>query len=459
MAQGKGFNQNSLTLINHASILIKGESKSILCDPWYSGAVFHDGWKLLYENSDIEIDLILANTNYIWVSHEHPDHFSVPFFKKYKKYIIENKIIILFQATKDKRVANFLSSQDFMVEELMDNEEYELERDFKVKIAKDEFYDSALIIKVGEKIIFNLNDCPIHSKTRVEDFKRKHGRCDILLTQFSYAAWKGGEQNQAWRIAAANEKMESLALQAITFNASTVIPFASFVYFSNYLNFYLNDSVNTPKKVLDYCRLNCLDFQCLFLRPLESISLDCGELSQDSNSLFFWQNLFEDNDNKLFVAYKESYSYQNMQELYGSYCSRIYAKNSALLIRALQIISFGYFFPGVKIFLIDQKITIAIDLPARKIHLTADMADISMHSSSLAYIFTNPFGFDTLTVNGNFEQLKCDGFGRLAKNFAIENLNNLGYFLNGTFIFEWNLVRIFLSRLIAVSKKMARNKF
>jgi hypothetical protein len=279
----------------------------------------------------------------------------------------------------------------------------------------------------------------------------------MLLTQFSYAAWKGGEQNQAWRITAANEKMESLALQAKTFNARTVIPFASFVYFSNYLNFYLNDSVNTPKKVLDYCRLNSLDFQCIFLRPLETISLDYEVLSQDDSSLLFWQNLFEDNNNKLFLAYKESYSYQNIQELYGIYCSRIYAKNSALLIRALQIISFGYFFPCVKIFLIDQKITIAINFPARKIHLTADMADISMHSSSLAYIFTNPFGFDTLTVNGNFEQLKYDGFGKLAKNFAIENLNNLGYFLNGTFIFEWNLVRIFLSRLIAVSKKIVRD--
>ena len=31
---------NTLTLVNHASVLIKGKKQSILTDPWYDGEAF-----------------------------------------------------------------------------------------------------------------------------------------------------------------------------------------------------------------------------------------------------------------------------------------------------------------------------------------------------------------------------------------------------------------------------------
>ena len=30
----------------------------------------------------------------------------------------------------------------------------------------------------------------------IEKFRKKHGKFDLLLTQFSYAAWKGNEDNK-----------------------------------------------------------------------------------------------------------------------------------------------------------------------------------------------------------------------------------------------------------------------
>ena len=78
--------KNFVKFINHASIIISNGNKSILTDPWYSGSSFDDGWKLLYENETDDIINILNDVNYIWFSHEHPDHFSIKFLKIMKNF-------------------------------------------------------------------------------------------------------------------------------------------------------------------------------------------------------------------------------------------------------------------------------------------------------------------------------------------------------------------------------------
>ena len=58
--------------------------------------------------------------------------------------------------------------------------------------------------------------------------------------------------------------------------------------------------------------------------------------------------------------------------------------------------------------------------------LTNDKPMIQMRSESLAFIFKNTFGFDTLTVNGCFEEISAGGFAQATKTMAIENFNNNG---------------------------------
>jgi hypothetical protein len=158
---------NTLTLVNHASVLIKGEKQSVLTDPWYEGEAFHRGWRLLHENKEGEIDYVLNNTKFIWVSNERPDHLSLRFFTKYQARIIDNKIVVLFQRTKDKRVINFLKARGFESLELPSGEPFALEDRFTIRVVKDGFYDSALLVNVAGIDIFNVNDCAIVSQTRV----------------------------------------------------------------------------------------------------------------------------------------------------------------------------------------------------------------------------------------------------------------------------------------------------
>ena len=95
-------NRTNIEFVNHASVLISHGEINILSDPWYSGAVFHQGWRLLYENSYDKINDILKKTTHIYISHEHPDHFQPAFFldKGVIKILTERKIKIVFMTEK-----------------------------------------------------------------------------------------------------------------------------------------------------------------------------------------------------------------------------------------------------------------------------------------------------------------------------------------------------------------------
>ena len=99
--------------INHASVLITYGNVGLLSDPWYQGDAFHKGWNLLHEFDDNEINILLDRTSHIWISHEHPDHFSISFFKKFGKKIIDKEIEIieaeLVNSGKPKEMASKIS--------------------------------------------------------------------------------------------------------------------------------------------------------------------------------------------------------------------------------------------------------------------------------------------------------------------------------------------------------------
>ena len=123
-----------IQFINHASILVGNEDNAILSDPWYGGSVFDDGWSLLYENKKEEIIEILNKTSHIWISHEHPDHFSVKFFNEYYEFI-KNKVF-LFQTTKDKRVKKFLEFKKLNIIEIEDGKKFKINEKFEIQVQK-----------------------------------------------------------------------------------------------------------------------------------------------------------------------------------------------------------------------------------------------------------------------------------------------------------------------------------
>tara|TARA_B100000768_G_C11255251_1_gene366083 strand:+ start:173 stop:1549 length:1377 start_codon:yes stop_codon:yes gene_type:complete len=447
-------NKTEIQFINHASIVISHGSVKLLSDPWYQGDAFHKGWNLIHELSDKEIYNLLNDITHIWISHEHPDHFSIMFFKKFGEQIKEKGIQIIFQNTADKRVESFLSKSGYNLNIIKFNSWINLSTDFEILCIKDGFYDSGLAVKTPDKTILNFNDCEIKDDSRCKEVHKIVGECDVLVSQFSFAAWKGGVENTAWRKKAAKEKLNTLKLQAKYFKPKVLIPFASYVYFSNKLNSYLNDSSNKPRDVIDTF-LN-EDVKVNVMKPFESFD-DLVEPINNKESLSFWDIAFQsasENDLKVY----EKIDLKVLEESFINYQERVFKNNSKSFMRIIRTISPVNVFKPVVIKINDLDININLDIFAHKLSITSLTPHISMSSESLNFIMTNTFGFDTLTVNGCFEEESNSGFSIATRSLAIENLNNMGISFQPSIIFNFQLITLFISRLIAVSKKIKLQK-
>lgn len=441
--------KTNLKFINHASVLIENGDISLLTDPWYEGSAFHKGWRLQHELQNDQVVEILNCVTHIWISHEHPDHFSIGFFKKHSAQLKDQNIQILFQETSDKRVEAFLINSGFNVRIISFNKWVKISDDFDVLIFKDGFYDSGLVVNTNDTRILNLNDCEIRTEKRCNDILKVSGHCDVLLSQFSYAAWKGGRENLAWRKLAAREKLETLKLQSCIFKPKVIVPFASYVYFSNAMNYYLNDSANKPEDIVNY--FSNSDSLIKIMKPFDEFFCDDISIKNDE-SLNFWLEA----RNKIDGVVKDKFNvvtYEDLCEYFSVYKSRIFKKNSNRFIKILRYLSPVSVFQPVVISLADLNIIVVVDILG-DLKITDDLPDISMSSESLAFIFNNTFGFDTLTVNGCFEEEASSGFSKMTKIFAIENLNNLGFYVKPSIIFNYKIIVLFFSRLYALTKKI-----
>jgi len=439
----------TIEFVNHASVIIKGNNISILSDPWFQGDAFHKGWNLLDETNDDNIDKILDKITHVWISHEHPDHFSVFFFKKFKKKLINKSIKILFQETTDKRVINFLRNEKFDCQELTNNNETFLSKSFSVTCIKDGFYDSALLVKYNNEKILNLNDCEINNLSKIDKLKLITGDIDVLLTQFSFAAWKGGKNNKKWRDEAAAEKIKTMKLQIQHFKPKIVIPFASFIYFSNIENKYLNDAANKPKAIVK--NLENTSSNIIFMKPNDILGGKDENIST-TKAIDFWSKRFNEINKKKFHKY-EKISIDEINKNFQKYCLRIKKNNNFWLMKLTRILSTYSFFKPVKIEIMDLNCILKFDYLTQKIIKTNEKSHLCMNSESINFLFKNSFGFDTLTVNGCFEENE-NGFITSTKTLAIENLNNLGIFFTPRIFFNITVIKLFLERLFKVKKKL-----
>ena len=179
----------NIMFFTHSCFSVENENAIILNDPYLSGTAFNDGWDLIV--NDVVFDRFSEKSLFIYYSHEHPDHFSIPFLKSIKK---ENrkKITIIFQKTRDGRVKSFLKKEGFTVLEVRNKERIEFSKEFFITIGQVPFYDSWALIEVDGKKILNANDCILETPDRVQDIKSITDTVDILFTQFSYANWVEG---------------------------------------------------------------------------------------------------------------------------------------------------------------------------------------------------------------------------------------------------------------------------
>ena len=445
----------TIQLINHASISIKlSKDTYLLSDPWYEGSAFDNGWKLLYENNDESILQILGKINYIFISHEHPDHFSIIFFKKYSQYIKEKKITIIFQQTLDKRVENFLTKKlelDLII--LERNKTKELAGQ-KITLIDCGTIDSGIIVETNKTYHININDCDFTS-AQLKKIKGilQNNKKIVIYMQFSYAAYRSDDE---WLKRASIYKLEKLLEIYKYFKADLLVPFASFIYFSSPENFRLNKYMNNVKTTSNFLNQNKINY-CI-LNPDQS-EIDIEDLINDqnvrdtvnANSINFWDEKFinikpsEDKFEKLEIS----------DDLKKNFLLRIKKKNTLFLMYLLRCFSFKYFFGDIIIHVSDNRETYILNFfkILRNDNLARSEIDIEMKSKRFIFLLKEPYGLDTLSVNGCFDSLKKDGFENFIRSVGFVVLNQVNMGINVRDLISSKIINRIIDILMRLIKR------
>jgi UDP-MurNAc hydroxylase len=174
-----------IKFLGQAGLCIKSNNTKLVCDPWFSNTGgFLARWHQFPPNENISINEIY-DADYLYISHEHHDHFDREFLKSFPKDV---QVIIANFQTKDFR--NDISKLGFTnIIEMNDWQTHKLSDNFDVTIVTDPGKykeDSSLLIKSEGFKILNKNDC-YYNRDYLEKFSSIG--IDLLFTQFSGAIW------------------------------------------------------------------------------------------------------------------------------------------------------------------------------------------------------------------------------------------------------------------------------
>ena len=231
-----------LTFVNHAGFFLETAGTSIWCDPWTHGKVVNNCCSLYSPSWNVPFERV----EYVWISHEHPDHFNFPTLKSIPESE-RKRITVLYQRHSSPRVADALKKMGFeKIRELPQYGWVDLKRGVRILCGSVGTMDSFLCVKSEGECILNLNDC-ICTDAQIRYIKRLTGRPTILMTQFSFAQWIGNEADDT---DAVQQKIRELKYRVYAFQPEFTVPMASFGYFCNQENAWMNKFMITPTRVM-----------------------------------------------------------------------------------------------------------------------------------------------------------------------------------------------------------------
>lgn len=401
----------TLRFVGHASFVIEGANRSLLADPWFEGTAFNDGWELLAPAS-LEPDARSRITD-IYVSHEHPDHFSP---SSLKLFAGADAPKLRLQRTRDGRVADFCRSRGFDVTEMPNHDRVSLAADFDVICGQHRHMDSWLLAEVGGTTVLNLNDCKITNRAQALRVRSVTGPVDVLFTQFSYANWVGNPPDRQRRKECAQAILGNVRTQIEVLQPRYVVPFASFIRFCHEENAYLNDELPRLRDVVRFIADHAAS------TPIALYPGDAWRPGEDHDNEPALESYDARAADDASVLRSPSRSLDELANLAACQRERLRERNQ---MGAARLLEASGFLPPVRVRLSDIDCTVEVRC-GQGLRETDGPPHVEMGSDSLAFAFRQDFGAETLYVNGRYKVL--GGPEKLFfRHFYPAILNNQGY--------------------------------
>lgn len=386
---GSSVRAPSIQWVNHASFVLAADGLAIINDPWLTGPAFNRGWSLITETRPMPD---FENITHIWISHQHPDHFSP---RDLRAIPDERRraIPLMYQQTRDRLVVSSCKSMGFEnTIELPKRRWTPLGE--RLWIMTDSIADDSWVAyRTPSGTILNLNDCVVEDQRTLARIRGLVGDLHVLLTQFSYANWVGNPEDLDLRKGAARIRLDTFIDQVRSLRPQYVIPFASFIYFANDENFYLNDSMNTVDRAVARIREETQ------ATPVVLYPGDVWEAGTPHDNTAALQRYAADIRWRLDagpIYHANHISREAIESAIASFYSRVWKKVSRPLRR----------YPlSTTVYVPDLDITLRMSLREYSISEgcpSGAPADIETSSDNLAFALKTPWGGDALHVNGRF---------------------------------------------------------
>jgi hypothetical protein len=410
--------QDEIRWINHAGYELRSNGVRIVHDPWLDGGAFLDAWNLLSKSEYRFEDF--AGVDYIWISHEHPDHFAPGVLRRIAADI-RPSITILHQFTRDKRVIGYCRKLGFAVQELPDRHRVELKNGLGITCGIDA-QDSWCYIETPNATYFNANDCVTADWAAIAAALPRP--VDVLLTQFSYASWVANPGDDARMRQQAQEKIGQMEQQLQALRPRILIPFASYVWFCRPENFHLNAGAN---RIEDIHRRFKDRLPTVIMYPDDRYRP--GESFDSERAVARYASDVNEHATPL-PPEDKSTAMEELLRLSATHQQQLGQKNAMWLLKPLAWA--GYVRP-VRLYLHDIDQGIEYSMFGGVLHqgLPRAQCELEMRSSSFANMLINGYGFNTFYIGGRFRELQPGGCPRLSKHFAIFGQNATGYTFPG----------------------------
>ncbi|MBN9287348.1 MAG: hypothetical protein BGO43_15765 [Gammaproteobacteria bacterium 39-13] len=221
--------------IGGATAILEHNGKRILFDPWMDDGIFHGAW-YHYPPSKVHIE-DLGHIDYVYISHIHEDHCSAGTIK----HLNEDAEIIIMDK-KPNFVAKFLDNHQFKFKKIhlvKPKSPLAILPDLTVDILEGDpanpmanAIDSTLIIRWGDFIIVNANDC-IPYQEGMDYILKNYEKIDLALLPYGGGSGypscylnlteeeKASEQKRIM-----HNRMEQFVKNVNYLKPKTVMPFA-----------------------------------------------------------------------------------------------------------------------------------------------------------------------------------------------------------------------------------------
>jgi UDP-MurNAc hydroxylase len=248
-----------------ATAILEHRGKRMLFDPWLDEGIFHGSW---FHWPPVTAHIgDLGRFDYVYISHIHEDHCSAGTIRSINR---DAEIIIMDR--QPNFVANFLRLHDFgfaKVHLVPPRKGLQITEDLFVDMIEADpanemsyLIDSSIVIKWGERVVFNANDCQPH-EDGLRYLMAAYSHIDLALLPYS-----GGSgypscyvdltdmQKEAERDRILNQRVASFVAAAKYINPTFVMPFAdqyvvggSRAHLNRYVSHGASPAVVLPKMV------------------------------------------------------------------------------------------------------------------------------------------------------------------------------------------------------------------